>query len=177
MQYIGETNDNVLTLKDEDLDYECIFVRSGFKTKKHVFKNQNLLASIDLSIKFLPFKVWYTIDFVDSNQTYTLQYKKILKPYYIFSHEGDLYEIYPHRGTKTSIFKNNRQVAYYENTFINRFNKSLVKIYCDKGINLDVIFILISSINFDFEDDSHTGTINFGNIFQVKKFDKNWTPN
>ncbi|WP_160114591.1 hypothetical protein [Aquimarina sp. AU474] len=144
--------------------------------KKQILKNDNISATINLNINFLPFKASYGINYTDSNSTLTIEYKGLFKPYYKFVHDNNLYEIYPHRGTKTSIFKNNKQIAFYEHTFLNRFNKSLIKINCDSDINIDILFTLISVIDFDFDEDSQTVTIDFGNIFQARKFDENWSP-
>ncbi len=79
MQYIGEIIDNILYLEDENTKYKCVFLKTGFKMKKQILKNNNPFATIDLKINSF-FKASYLINYIDSNSLYTLEYKG-LYPY------------------------------------------------------------------------------------------------
>jgi len=144
--------------------------------KKRIFKNEIPYLDIDLKLKMSITKSSYKITFSENESSYELFYNGFLKAFYTFKMGDDVYDIHPHRGRKTSIFKNNQQIAYYEKRLLNRFNKTIIEIISNSNIDLGIIVLLIATIDFDFEDDAYTGTIDLGSILQSRKFDKDWKP-
>jgi uncharacterized protein YxjI len=102
-----------------------------------------------------------------------------LKSQYQCRNGNDCYDIYGHRGRKYSIYKNNKQVAYWDKQAVSWFAGDNYKIIADKGSDVDLLigFCLIID-NFRSDDhDGKTVDIDVGNIFfQAKKFDTGWQP-
>ena len=173
MNYTCEIIDNVLYLEE---NYKCTFLKAGINMKKRIFKNEKPYADIDLKLKMSIFKSYHKITFLDKKISSKVFYNGFIKASYTFKMEDDIYDVHPHRGSKTSIFKNNIQIAYYDRRLFNRFNKTVIDIIANRDTDIEIILLLISTIDFDFEDDSYTATIDLGNLLQSKKFDKEWTP-
>ncbi len=124
------------------------------------------------------FKAKYDITRWDNN-VLEFRTKSYWKLYYQCQCGVDTYDIYGHRGRKYSIYKNDKQVAWWDKKAVTWFAGDNYKIVADKDCNVSLIisFCLIVD-NFSSNDhDGNTVTYDFGNIgFQAKKFDESWQP-
>lgn len=173
MKYTGHIVDNIFYLEDI---YHCVFLQAGLKMKKRVYKNDIPIIDIDLKLKIDILNSIHKITFLEKGISSEMVYNGFFKSFYTLKTNTDIYDIYPHRGRKTSIYKNNKQIAYYEKRLFNRFNKKGITLVSDSNADLDVLFSIIATIDFDVEDDAYTATIDLGNILQSRKFDKEWKP-
>jgi uncharacterized protein YxjI len=124
------------------------------------------------------FKAKYDITRWDDN-VLKFRTQSYWKSYYQCQSGADTYDIYGHKGRKYSIYKNNRQVAWWDKKAVTWFAGDNYKIIADKDcdVNLLISFCLIID-NFTSDDhDSTAVTYNIGKIaFQAKIFDENWKP-
>lgn len=102
-----------------------------------------------------------------------------LKHHYQCDIGKDHYDIYGHRGRKFSIFRNDRQVAWWDKAAISWFAGDNYRIVCDDDANVEVLIAFCLIID-NFRSDEHDGkALNYdvGNLgFQAKKFDPAWQP-
>lgn len=135
-------------------------------------------ARMTINKRFSLFKATYDITRWDNN-IIKFRTKSYWKLYYQCQCGADTYDIYGHRGRKYSIYKNDKQVAWWNKKAVTWFAGDNYKIIADKDcdVNLIISFCLIVD-NFSSDDhDGNTVTYDFGNIgFQVKKFDDSWQP-
>ena len=89
---------------------------------------------------------------------------------------SDLYEIYSHRGTKYSVYKNDIQIAWWDTSIINWRGKNVYKMVLDKDCNYELVisFCLILALSFGGTPGNML-SFNIGNIGgQGKTFDNQW---
>jgi len=100
------------------------------------------------------------------------------KPCYQCQAGADLYEVFGHMGRKHSVFKNGKQVAWWDKNAVSVFNGNEYSITADFDCNVELI-IAFCIIIHDMSGDDGDGTVNidFGNIGPVaRKFDDTWIP-
>ncbi|HTA82018.1 MAG TPA: hypothetical protein VK783_03740 [Bacteroidia bacterium] len=92
---------------------------------------------------------------------------------------NDTYNIYAHFGTKYSVFKNDIQIAYWEESMVNWFDGENIKIYADHNVDKELLIslcLIVDNINSS-SNKRNTLNINVGNLgWWLKKFDENWRP-
>jgi hypothetical protein len=92
---------------------------------------------------------------------------------------ADLYDIYGHRGTKYSVYKNATQIAWWQQARVTWFEGDNYKLWADEGSDAELLlaFCLILDESASSGEDQNTLTINFGAIGpQARVFDKTWQP-
>jgi len=148
-----------------------------FRETKKLFYNNTLISEIKTKFQ-LPFTCSYIIRFQNQLTEANLKFKLFheFNPTCLF--KNDVYEIIPHRGNKTSIFKNNIQIAYYEEESIEYFNNPGIKFVANDNIDRELLFSFIVSLKCDFMNDNSNITYNLGNISltEKRKFDDDWEP-
>jgi hypothetical protein len=91
----------------------------------------------------------------------------------------DCYHIYGHRGRKYSIYKNDKQIAWWNKNAVSWFAGDNYKIISDADADIDLLISFCLIID-NFSSDSGKGNtinIDLGNIgFQARKFDPAWQP-
>ncbi len=101
------------------------------------------------------------------------------KNHFRCEYRGKTYDIYGHRGRKFSIFKNNKQIAYFVKEAVSYFAGDNYKLIAedDEDVALLVSFVLI--IDSYRSRGRERGPVNFdiGNIFQERPFDESWEVN
>ncbi len=93
--------------------------------------------------------------------------------------ESDLYEIFGHKGRKYSIYKNDRQVAWWDKEIVAWFQGDNYKMISDKDADIELLisFCLIIDNSSSNDDEGNALTIDLGNIGpQARKFDTGWQP-
>ena len=92
---------------------------------------------------------------------------------------ADVYDIYGHRGRKYSIYKNDRQVAWWNKASVTWFNGDNYKITADNESDVELLLALALVVDNAKSNDSDKGifNLNIGHIGpQAKKFDPSWQP-
>ena len=104
----------------------------------------------------------------------------ILKRQYRCVQGFDTYDIYANIGRKYSIYKNDIQIAWFEDAAVTWFNGDNYSMQADDDSNtlLVIAFCLIIDNYMNNDSGKSALNINFGNlgIFGVKQFDKEWQP-
>jgi hypothetical protein len=102
----------------------------------------------------------------------------VLKHHYTCTIGADRYDIYGHRGRKYSIFKNDRQVAWWDKAAVTWFAGDNYRITADNNADREALIAFCLIID-NFRSDDHNETVSYdvGNLgFQAKKFDPEWQP-
>jgi hypothetical protein len=148
-----------------------------FRETKKLFYNDILISEINTKFK-LPLSCSYVIRFQNTLTEAYLKFKLFhqFKPTCLF--RNDVYEIIQHRGNKTSIFKNDIQIAYYEEGSLDYFNNHGIKLVANDDIDRELLFSFIVSLKCEFKNDDSDITYNLGNFSftEKKKFDNDWKP-
>jgi uncharacterized protein YxjI len=92
---------------------------------------------------------------------------------------ADMYDIYGHRGRKYSVYKNDRQTAWWDKQAVSWFNGDNYKIVADKDCDKNLIISFCLAIDNYASNDNEKKAVNIdiGKIGpQARKFDPNWQP-
>ena len=90
---------------------------------------------------------------------------------------NDLYEIFGHKGRKYSIFKNNKQIAYWDKNCVTWFDGDNYRIIADNDCDYELLmaFCLINDNKSESSNNENALTFDLGNIGpEARKFDNNW---
>lgn len=101
------------------------------------------------------------------------------KKHYYCQAGKDFYEIYGHRGRKYSIYKNDKQIAWWDKRAVSWFNGDNYKIIADNDCDTELLisFCLVIDNAFSNKNDGNTLRIDIGHIGpQAKKFNPDWQP-
>jgi len=124
------------------------------------------------------FKTNYSIE-RESGEILNYKTKSFWRGHFTCESEIDNYDIYKHYGYKCSVYKNGKQIAWWDNNVSFSCEKNTIKIIADNETNYELI-IAFSLICFDKlgrRTGSNALSIDLGNIGpQAKKFDKHWQP-
>ncbi|MBI1304987.1 MAG: hypothetical protein GC181_00065 [Bacteroidetes bacterium] len=118
-------------------------------------------------------------DLFDSNGTaYELTTVSFWKGHYSITYKNDVYDLYRHRGRKASIYKNGRQIAWWDKKAVSWFKGDNYTITananCDKAF-VSALCLVVD--NFSSSKDRGGVNIDPGHIGpQAKEFDVNWKP-
>jgi uncharacterized protein YxjI len=113
------------------------------------------------------------------NNVLVFRTKSFWKRHYQCQVGQDLFEIFGHRDRKYSIYKNYKQIAWWDKRAVAWFNGDNYKIIADKDCDHELIisFCLIIDNTQSNDNGGNTLTIDVGNIGpQAKKFDPTWQP-
>jgi uncharacterized protein YxjI len=142
----------------------------------------NLFENSSSRPKYLIKKRWAffntSFDLISwDNNVLEFRTKSFWKNHYLCQVGQDLFEIYGHRGRKYSVYKNDKQVAWWDKEAVAWFNGDNYKIIADKDCDHELIISFCLIIDNTQSNDGNTLTIDIGNIGpQAKKFDTNWQP-
>ena len=125
------------------------------------------------------FKPKYEIELWDKN---VVQYttKSFWKNHFQCQAFGGLYEIFGHKGLRYSIFKDNKQIAWWDKKPVSWFDGDNYKITADDDCEVDLLigFCLIHDNTSSTKNNNSVLTFDFGNIGpEARKFDEDWRPN
>lgn len=110
-------------------------------------------------------------------RTYRYECKQIWKPVDICEGNGEKYLIYEHRGRKCSVFRDDRQIAWFEKNKVAWGNGNEYEIEMDSDADLIVILCIVLTMNSSDDKNSETVTIDFGNVgSEARPFDESWQP-
>jgi len=166
---------------DGHITHTAVKVASDSPVEINLFESNNTLNKPRLTItrKAAWFAAKYDIKRWD-NDPIEFRTKSFWKTYYQSECGIDTYDIYGHRKRKYSIYKNNRQIAWWDKDVVSEFKGDNYRIIADKkaDYNLLISFCLIINDYTSQRVDENYSSFNIGNIGpEEKKFDKNWTPN
>ena len=147
---------------------------SWLKHKKTLFSvDEKLISTLKSKVKFSGIK--HLINFYDEILELKLK-GGLLKNYYECFYKKVYYQIIIHNGYKTSIFMNNKQIAYYDKKPLAIYDSQKALLICNSDINKDLIYSFISALELSLEQKENV-LIDFGNIAKdFKPFDDKWIP-
>src|SRR5258705_2267715 len=128
--------------------------------------------------KWTWFKASYDITSWDYN-LFEFRTKNIWKRHYYCQAGKDLYEIYGHRGRKYSVYKNDTQVAWWDQQTVTWFEGDNYKMIAEKGPDFELLisFCLVMDNHSSNSNNGNLFTINLGNVGpQARPFDPGWQP-
>lgn len=105
--------------------------------------------------------------------------KSYWKNHYFCQVGQDLYDIFGHHGRKYSVYKNDKQIAWWDKEAVTWFNGDNYKIIADKDCDCELLmaFCLIIDNTQSRDNGRNAVTIDLGNIgSQAREFDSNWRP-
>ncbi|MGX5817198.1 hypothetical protein ACWKWU_03330 [Chitinophaga lutea] len=113
------------------------------------------------------------------NSRLVFESKSRWKPHYYCLVGADYYEVFGHRGRKYSVFKNDRQIAWWDKNAVSLGEGDCYTILADNDCDFELLIsfcLIIDHIYFD-DKDGNMLSIDLGNIGpQVRKFDETWQP-
>jgi uncharacterized protein YxjI len=142
----------------------------------HLSTQSGKILSIEKRFSF--FKASYDILF-DNNEVLEFRTKSLWRKHFKCSLGPDLFDIYGHKGRKYSVYKNDRQVAWWGKNKVALFEGDNYKIIAegDKGYELIIAFCLIIDNQFNNPGGNNSITIDLGHIGpEERKFDETWQP-
>lgn len=124
------------------------------------------------------FKAKYDIHILD-HELYCFNTISYFRSHFRCIAAGMVYDVYTHRGRKHSIFKDNKQIAWWEKHVISWLEGDQYSITADENsdANLLISFCLILDNYLSGNKGENLLTINWGYMgLQAKHFDENWQP-
>jgi uncharacterized protein YxjI len=133
------------------------------------------LLTIKKRLSFIVLKY----DIIRDNRIFSFRVKKFWRRHYQCMAGTDLYDIYGHRSRKFSIYKNDRQVAWWEQDSVAWFQGDNYKMLADKDSDQELLiaFCLVIDDSNSKNSKGETVTVHLGYIGpEAKSFDPSWTP-
>ncbi len=91
----------------------------------------------------------------------------------------DRYELFAHKGRRVSIFRNDRQIAYFERQKLTVLNKRVYDVYADDDANAEWLAAFILAWDSHHVDETGEAEIRVDLGFlgpEDRPFDESWTP-
>ena len=104
-----------------------------------------------------------------------VQHKSLLRQTYSFTFEGCSYSIISHVGCKFSIFKTEKQVAYYQTGGDNLGSGNMLLV-ADDNICEKLFCLIALHLHSAFGSESRGTNATFNLVFQKSRFNKYWRP-
>jgi uncharacterized protein YxjI len=142
-----------------------------------LYEGQNERPRMTINKRMAFFKAKYDITRSD-NQVLEFRTQSFWKPQYQCLVGPDNYVLYGHRGRKVSIYENDRQIAWWDKQAVSWFAGDNYKLICDKSADIELLIAFCLVVD-NFASDDHDGNtinIDLGNLFQARKFDRDWQP-
>ncbi len=145
----------------------------------NVFDLNSDLPLMTIKRRFAFLKAKFDISKSDGN-AYQLITKSFWKGHYQCIWGADVYDIYSHRSRKHSIYKNDRQVAWWDQKAVTWFAGDNYTMTADKDCDKLLIISFCLAIDNYANNDKNKGAVNFnpGRLLapQARKFDPGWLP-
>jgi uncharacterized protein YxjI len=144
----------------------------------NLFTQSGTSKMLSIEKRFTFFKASYDLVF-DNNVVLQFRTKSLWRKHFQCSSGPDLFDIYGHKGRKYSVYKNDRQVAWWAKNKVAFFEGDVYKIVAerDKGYELIIAFCLIIDNHFNNPGGNNSITIDLGHIGpEERKFDEAWQP-
>jgi len=159
--------------------YSAIQSHSLFRQEIFLYKtDESERPRIKITNKQAWFKATYDIVRWDNN-TIQFRTKSVWRLSYYCSYGHDTYFIIGHRGRRFSIFRNKKQVAWWEKNILPWVGSYKFIIYADRDSDIDLVisFCLIIDNYFDKDTENNTLHYDLGNIgCEERPFDLLWRP-
>ncbi|MEP6747655.1 MAG: hypothetical protein ABJB86_08010 [Bacteroidota bacterium] len=142
----------------------------------NLFDLNSDFSLVTIKRKFAFFTAKFNITKKDGN-TYQLVTKSFWKGHFQCICGPDLYDIYAHRGRKHSVYRNDLQVAWWDQKAVTWFNGDNYKITANKDCDKLLLISFCLAIDNYSSNDGNKKAVNFniGRIGpQAKKFDPSW---
>ncbi len=165
----------------EDLFYTAVSKPFKQTAKIDIFSAATNSQIMKIAKQNFGIRANYLIQFFDGEEIYSLEEINNIKLTFKCQIKDDLYQLYGHNGNKFSIFKNQKQIGFWEkNNFIfgERDFYNLTANDNESPVLLSAFCICIDNAKNNFQNE--LSLLNFdigfkGNL--LRKFDENWKPN
>jgi uncharacterized protein YxjI len=144
----------------------------------NLFRNDESGARLTIKKQWFFWKPKYTIRLHD-NRIVEFRADSWWEMHYRCHCSPDSYHVYGHRGRKYSVYRNDRQVAWWEKEAVSWFEGDNYTITADHDCDVDLIiaFCLIMDNHKSKRHGDNTVSFDIGNIGgQVRVFDPYWKP-
>ncbi|WP_341225510.1 hypothetical protein [uncultured Arcticibacterium sp.] len=144
----------------------------------NLFNKTQGKSRYQLNQKWAWFKTSYDLIRYDNN-IFQFRTKNLWKLHYECQVAGDLYEIFGHRGRKHSIYRNDKQIAWWDKEAVSWFSGDNYRLIADNDSDIELLisFCLIMDNVKSQNKKGNTVTVDLGHIgFQAKEFNPNWRP-
>lgn len=149
-----------------------------FRREVLLFAEDATQARMRLQKQWTWFSLAYNLTRWDHN-VFLFRTESKWKNHYQCSYGEDLYDIYGHRGTKYSVYRNDTQIAWWDQDRVTWFAGDNFKIWADQSSNTELLmsFCLILDESSSESDNANTATVNLGYLGpEAKAFDESWRP-
>ncbi len=151
--------------------------REAFKFGVKLYNLNDQTPIVTIQPVFLTWLAQYNYVFNDNS----IGAFEVIRTAFVFDAEAVLkknnYEIAEHRGRKFTIYKNGQQIAWWRTKMVTFFVGDSATMIADDDCDLDeVLSILLTVEHLKTRKDRQSININFGRLFQSKKFDETWQP-
>lgn len=116
---------------------------------------------------------------LSDGRMYHFECAQLWKRVFTYDGQGENYTLYEHKGLRSSIFRDERQVAAFarNRVVLGSGNQYTVRADSDADALLIICMVLSISMAEDTGDDRNTVTVDFGNIgSEARPFDESWEP-
>jgi uncharacterized protein YxjI len=144
----------------------------------NLFHNTGGEPKLTINKRHTWFKAKYDITFWDNN-VLEFRTKSIWRNHFQCQVGPDRFDIYGHKGRKYSVYKNDKQVAWWDKEMVSWFQRDNYKILADADVDYELIiaFCLITDNHSSSSNEGNTVTFDLGKIGpQTKVFNPNWQP-
>lgn len=171
-------NDNYHIYKEGELKYTAYRHVFQLMPKIQFFEKGANFPKMKIHKRFHLFKAIYDIIYADK-QVFTFRTVSYLKSHYQYQNGNDTYDVYGHLGRKYSIYKNNKQTAWWKKDIITWLEGDRYRIIADSNSDAELLiaFCLIIDNYTSANHGDSILTINWGYFgSQAKTFDPDWIP-
>lgn len=174
--FIEKKGDMFIFKKNNKQIYSGIYTIENFKLIKKLCLDNEVISETELHYNF-PFNFYHSIYLNVVLDFFDLDCVSILKGKYEVTAYGSIYKIIMHKKRKTSIFKDQIQIGYFEENLFDYMGGHGIKIVLNKDINEVLICSIVMALKCNFQNDYSSFSINFGNFGSEEiKFDSSWHP-
>lgn len=163
---------------NEKLRYSASSELLSFFPVIHLFGNEGGRPRLTINKLWSWLGAKYNITLYD-NSRLEFRTKTFWKYHYRCQYGPDLFDIYGHRGRKYSVYKHDKQVAWWDKNSVALLKGDHYKVIADDDSDLELIMafcLVIDNYSYDHKQ-GNAVTLDFGNIgLQAKKFNPEWKP-
>lgn len=136
----------------------------------------NSIEKLRMSRIWSWFRTTYDIR-LPSNEIINFKTKSFWKSHYQCQHGKDIFDIYSHVGTKCSVFKNDKQIAWWDIDTVTLLEGDNYTIVTNSSSDQELLIAFCLMLDKNMGGSFEVLTVNVGNILdEAKAFDPNWKP-
>jgi len=149
-----------------------------FLSEIHLFDESGGRARYEIKKNWSWLMLSYNLIQYDKN-VFEFRAVSFWKRHYACQIGADIFELYGHNGRKYSIYKNDKQIAWWDKNAVTWFSGDNYKIIANSSAEIELLicFCLIMDNKHSRNTNGNTVTYDLGNFgFQAKEFNPHWAP-